>query len=147
MIFCNCHVYTTGKSSFQKVKKRGPGLSLSRANSSNGIFWRPWGRLSNHDILEMLLYVSYFNIPVNNFSIMSGWAITSWVLTSTMGVNVPCSRTQRRTPGDLTQDLLISSLILYYYATMLLLEPRREKTGLRGFRQGPTQTGLYKLRK
>ena len=26
-------------------------------------------------------------------------------------------------------------------------EPRREKTGLRGFRSGPTQTGLYKLRK
>ena len=27
------------------------------------------------------------------------------------------------------------------------LEPRREKTGLRGFRQGLTQTGLYKHRK
>ena len=26
-------------------------------------------------------------------------------------------------------------------------EPRREKTGLRGFRLGPTQTGLYSLRK
>ena len=26
-------------------------------------------------------------------------------------------------------------------------EPRREKTGLRGFRPGPTQIGLYKLRK
>ena len=29
----------------------------------------------------------------------------------------------------------------------LKIEPRREKTGLRGFRPGPTQTGLYKLRK
>ena len=29
----------------------------------------------------------------------------------------------------------------------VLNEPRREKTGLRGFRPGPTQTGLYKLRK
>ena len=29
----------------------------------------------------------------------------------------------------------------------VLYEPRREKTGLRGFRPGPTQTGLYKLRK
>ena len=28
----------------------------------------------------------------------------------------------------------------------LLFEPRREKTGLRGFRPGPTQTGLYSLR-
>ena len=28
-----------------------------------------------------------------------------------------------------------------------IFEPRREKTGLRGFRPGPTQTGLYKLRK
>ena len=30
---------------------------------------------------------------------------------------------------------------------LYLFEPRREKTGLRGFRPGPTQTGLYKLRK
>ena len=29
----------------------------------------------------------------------------------------------------------------------VIIEPRREKTGLRGFRPGPTQTGLYKLRK
>ena len=29
----------------------------------------------------------------------------------------------------------------------ILNEPRREKTGFRGFRPGPTQTGLYKLRK
>ena len=28
-----------------------------------------------------------------------------------------------------------------------IIEPRREKTGRRGFRPGPTQTGLYKLRK
>ena len=28
-----------------------------------------------------------------------------------------------------------------------LYEPRREKTGLPGFRQGPTQTGLYILRR
>ena len=32
----------------------------------------------------------------------------------------------------------------YIYA---INEPRREKTGLRGFRPGPTQTGLYSLRK
>ena len=31
--------------------------------------------------------------------------------------------------------------------TDFINEPRREKTGLRGFRPGPTQTGLYKLRK
>ena len=30
---------------------------------------------------------------------------------------------------------------------LLVPEPRREKTGLRGFRPGPTQIGLYKLRK
>ena len=28
----------------------------------------------------------------------------------------------------------------------VLNEPRREKTGLRGFRPGPTLTGLYSLR-
>ena len=32
-------------------------------------------------------------------------------------------------------------------STTFLIEPRREKTGLRDFRPGPTQTGLYKLRK
>ena len=31
--------------------------------------------------------------------------------------------------------------------SLVTSEPRREKTGLRGFRPGPTQTGLYKLRK
>ena len=31
-------------------------------------------------------------------------------------------------------------------AKALTMEPRREKTGLRDFRPGPTQTGLYKLR-
>ena len=30
---------------------------------------------------------------------------------------------------------------------MLQLEPRCEKTGLRGFRPGPTQTGLYNHRR
>ena len=32
-------------------------------------------------------------------------------------------------------------------SVIAVIEPRREKTGLRGFRPGPTQTGLYKLRK
>ena len=32
-------------------------------------------------------------------------------------------------------------------AALSITEPRREKTGLRGFRPGPTQTGMYKLRK
>ena len=30
---------------------------------------------------------------------------------------------------------------------LLLLEPRSEKTGLRGFRPGPTQTELYSHRR
>ena len=34
-------------------------------------------------------------------------------------------------------------VIFFFFA----FEPRREKTGLRVFRPGPTQTGLYKLRK
>ena len=34
-----------------------------------------------------------------------------------------------------------------YDKTRIIIEPRRKKTGLRGFRPGPTQTGLYKLRK
>ena len=31
--------------------------------------------------------------------------------------------------------------------SMQLYEPRSEKTGLRGFQPGPTQTGLYKHRR
>ena len=38
------------------------------------------------------------------------------------------------------QDLILCCLLTTY-------EPRREKTGLRGFRPGLTQTDLYKLRK
>ena len=40
-----------------------------------------------------------------------------------------------------------SQYIEWYRHTPKTKEPRRDKTGLRGFRPGPTQTGLYKLRK
>ena len=33
----------------------------------------------------------------------------------------------------------------YMFSSLEQFEPRREKTGLRGFRPGPTQTDLYKL--
>ena len=33
------------------------------------------------------------------------------------------------------------------HSCMNIIEPHREKTGLRGFRPGLTQTDLYKLRK
>ena len=41
----------------------------------------------------------------------------------------------------------IVSFDIITFTQLILSEPRREKTGLRGFRPGPTQTGLYKLRK
>ena len=34
-----------------------------------------------------------------------------------------------------------------YFIIVLTYEPRYEKTGLRGFRQGLTQTGLYRHRR
>ena len=37
--------------------------------------------------------------------------------------------------------------ILLAQALQLLFEPRREKTALRDFRPGPTQTGLYSHRR
>ena len=37
--------------------------------------------------------------------------------------------------------------MVYRHVTLRTYEPRREKTGLRGFRPGPTQTDLYQLRK
>ena len=43
--------------------------------------------------------------------------------------------------------LLYRSFKDNYQVETRLNEPRREKPGLRGFRPGPTQTGLYKLRK
>ena len=39
--------------------------------------------------------------------------------------------------------ILIKPLIIYTIKWLDLNEPRCEKTGLRGFRPGPTQTGLY----
>ena len=50
--------------------------------------------------------------------------------------------------GQLAERLL--SLSCFVFSEILITfepEPRREKTGLQGFRPGPTQTGLYKLRK
>ena len=38
--------------------------------------------------------------------------------------------------------LLVLKINVYMYVKWLY-EPRCEKTGLRGFRPGPTQTGLY----
>ena len=35
----------------------------------------------------------------------------------------------------------------HQYSHTFIYEPRSEKTGLRGFRPGPTQTGLYSHRK
>ena len=53
---------------------------------------------------------------------------------------------------DLTLSVYLYNILPYDLAVILgiipvLVEPRREKTGLRGFRPGPTQTGLYTLRK
>ena len=45
-----------------------------------------------------------------------------------------------------TNPFYISLHLIYLILLPTPFEPRREKTGLRGFRPGPTQTGLYKLR-
>ena len=44
-------------------------------------------------------------------------------------------------------NILIDDKGLYYLNTPMQYEPRSEKTGLRGFRPGPTQTWLYSHRK
>ena len=43
-------------------------------------------------------------------------------------------------------DILDSKVIGFPYLVGKIIEPRSEKTGLRGFRPGPTQTGLYNHR-
>ena len=51
--------------------------------------------------------------------------------------------------GEVNAEITGFELFYIYKAEncKLLIEPHREKTGLRGFRPGLTQTGLYKLRK
>ena len=48
---------------------------------------------------------------------------------------------------ELATNSRIFAKIKFSQTFLDLQEPRREKTGLRDFRPGPTQTGLYKLRK
>ena len=43
--------------------------------------------------------------------------------------------------------LLLLNVSWYINYVDTIIEPRCEKTGLRGFRPGPTQTGLYSHRK
>ena len=43
--------------------------------------------------------------------------------------------------------LLIPAESVNTYVVITLFEPRCEKSGLRGFRPGPTQTGLYSHRR
>ena len=50
-------------------------------------------------------------------------------------------------PGPFSSEFDALSTITSPHTLGLEYEPRREKTGLRGFRPGQTQTGLYKLRK
>ena len=40
-----------------------------------------------------------------------------------------------------------SKFLKLFFSLLLLYEPRREKTSLRDFRPGPTQTGLYSYRR
>ena len=40
-----------------------------------------------------------------------------------------------------------TEIMTHHLRFKYIIEPRREKTGLRGFRPGPTQTDLYQLRK
>ena len=51
-----------------------------------------------------------------------------------------CEKKGADQPAKLISAFVFSTRIVQY-------EPRCEKTGLRGFRPGPIQTGLYKLRK
>ena len=69
--------------------------------------------------IVMFVTVLRFNIPVNNFSVMSG--------PPTFGINqysgelMSCSTTQHCAASqDGIQDLLIWSLMLYHYTTSIL---------------------------
>ena len=45
------------------------------------------------------------------------------------------------------EGLQFHSMGICYFYKQSIYEPRSEKTGLRGFRPGPTQTGLYSHRR
>ena len=57
---------------------------------------------------------------------------------------------QRRS-GPPGANCILMNFCVFVVSDDLMLflqnEPRREKTGLRGFRPGPTQTGLYSHRR
>ena len=48
----------------------------------------------------LFLFWLWFNIPVNNFSVMLSKATYSWVLPVFWGVNVSCSRKQHTDPAE-----------------------------------------------
>ena len=64
---------------------------------------------------------------------------------STIAVQPGLCRTWLETPktGFLATRLILSARTKGEGRTKTDIEPRCEKTGLRGFRPGPTQTGLY----
>ena len=61
-------------------------------------------------LLFFLLLLLFFHVPENNFSVMLGRSIASWVYQYFFGVNMSCSRTQHSDPsGNRTPDLWIRS--------------------------------------
>ena len=71
---------------------------------------------------------------------------------SSVAVPSGLCRTWSETPkiGFLTTRLkywYLYEFITFILRSQLLFEPRSEKTGLRGFRPSPTQTGLYSHRR
>ena len=51
--------------------------------------------------LPLLFHFVFFNVPVNNFTVMSGWSNRFLGIISTFWeVNVSCSRTQHGDPSE-----------------------------------------------
>ena len=72
-------------------------------------------------------------------SALDGVVVSS--MTSATSHSVPVISPKR------VSKILINQVIIYTIKWLDLNEPRCEKTGLRGFRPGPTQTGLYSYRR
>ena len=62
-------------------------------------------------------------------------------------INSAINRLEKMIDSDLLNKVLSDSVIEQLTDDQVILELRHEKTSLRGFQPGPTQTGLYNHRR
>ena len=77
-------------------------------------YWLPLVLIHHSTADIVCLFVLRFNVPVNNFSVMSGRSHCFLSITSTFRCKVSCSRTKPGGGRFRTPDLPLQSLTLYH---------------------------------